>query len=1495
MTDTNTLVDSRQCTADVLERIREAASAADVWNVVLRPTTGYSILPRARATRLGLKRLQKDLAEPSVDGAAEFPDRDLFQSAVHELRARMRLFVAAVHAVSGSVARLPRIAPSAQNQELRVEAAVNGYLSAVNGAFSIITFRIFVHELQGHEPLLASELWRMEAFLKLATIELLLGEAGTLLRTFADASASRVLVLTESLRTIDLIDWSELIEPLIVFEATLREDPQGDYARMDFESRELYRRRLAFIAFYSNDSEARVAQIAIELASNAALNASAEPRLTNRRSHVGYYLIDSGFPQLASRVGYHPPLVWRVREFIRASADEFYTTSIGLLTILVVAATLFPLLPNHSLLRGLLAVLLLMLLPASQCAVDLVNDAVTAFFEAQPLPKLDFSETIPAECTTLVAVPSLLQKEEQVRALVSNLEVRFLGNRDPHLHFALLTDLPDSVAKPHEMDSHPLVELASQLIGELNARYNSPGDGAFMLLHRRRIFNRRQGVWMGWERKRGKLLDLNKLLVGEYDAFPIKAGRLEALQQVRYILTLDSDTQLPRDSAAQLIGAIAHPLNQAIVDPKSHIVTAGYGILQPRVGIAVRSTSGSRLAAIFSGHSGLDKYTRAVSDVYQDLFGEGSFTGKGIYEVETLHAVLNRRFPHNTLLSHDLIEGAYARAGLVSDVELIEDYPSHYSAYSRRKHRWMRGDWQIVQWMFSSVPDESGRWSPNPISDISRWKVFDNLRRSLMPSSLFILFVAGWLVLPGGPLYWTIVPLTLLLLPPVFQFGIGLIRTFSGARKGRASEVFSGFWRAAILELFSLIFLPHQTLLALDAVVRSLVRRFITGERLLEWETASEAEHQSIPRTPTDRYLAVSPLVAIGLGALILFFGPHNSAALFSVPILLLWALASVVALWLNQPPREDQQPAGSSDTDFLLAHALRIWRYFQEFGGDRHNYLIPDNVEEDGLYEAARTSPTNIGLLLDARLAACALGFLTVPEFASLTRKSFATMAQLEKFRGHLYNWYDTQTLRTLGDAPLVSTVDSGNLVAALYTLLAGTRELARKPLLSGRLFAGLSTHWQLIQSHNRPAVSLKYVSIPGTSAPISEWALWIPTAEASLLAAAASPDAHADDLRRIADTQHRIRAIQRLLYSYLPWLLPEYGPLVASLDLTASTDVGAFSIEAAAAFSEDLEDRLGRAENAESEEVSLRGLCQQLRAALPVARQNLRALAADLEAISQDAERFAADTEFGFLVNPQRKLLSIGYDSQGHRLDEACYDVLASEARVATFLAIARDDLRQRSWFSLSSQHAYTFRQFVLLSWSGTMFEYLMPSLWMRGYPDTLLSGTLTSCVRVQRSFSGSLGIPWGISESGSAQKDDAGHYRYQAYGVPQAALNPEATAGPVVSPYSTFLALTVDSREALRNLRRMESAGWVGLYGFYEAADYTGSLDHAILVREWMAHHQGMSLLAVTNLLCENVMQRWFHSNPLVHATEALLQEMPVRKSVLKSGLKEFALAR
>ncbi len=1477
------------------ERLREAAREADSWQVVHRPKGGKSFAVRLEAARHSLRQIEASVARAahSAVGNEVIPKDE--RLAPLTINANRRLLHTTLSSVAGGLQkfnRLPRISsPQKGTEELRVVRVAEMYINVFDGVFSEATLIAWVDELQKREPLNVDELWSLAAFLRFVLLEKVLEETLGGTSSLVPTAAPRLSTRLENLRALANADWISTVEPLIAFDVVLKQDPANVYPAMDFDSREQYRKRIAHLARFSDCSEVEVARVALKLAQGGAAP-NDEERVRAKKSHVGYYLIDHGRARLESQIDFYPPMMDRLRRWILDNSEDFFLTGIELLTVLIIAIVLFPVLPHSRGFEGLITAFVFLVIPATQCAVDLVNTAVTAIFDAESLPKLDFSTGIPLACSTLVAVPSLLLNEEQVRDLVTGLEVRFLANRDPSLHFALLSDLPDSVSEPRELDSHPLVELAQQLIGDLNKRYASAQGGSFLLLHRHRVFNQRQGVWMGWERKRGKLLDLNKLLAGAFDAFPIKAGKVEVLRDVRYVLTLDSDTQLPRGTAARLVGTMAHPLNSAVIDPKLRIVKEGYGILQPRIGIAVESASRSRLASIYSGQTGFDVYARAVSDTYQDLFQEGIFTGKGIYEPAVLHAVLDRRFPRNALLSHDLIEGAYARAGQASDVELIDDYPSHYMAYSRRKHRWVRGDWQITQWMFARVPDESGSLTVNPISRISRWKIFDNLRRSLVDPFLLILFVCGWMGLPGGPLYWTLILLLAVLFSSLAQLAFGLLRAALSDQKQAVDRLFIGFGQGVMVAIINLVFLPHQMMLAVDAIVRSLIRRFVTGQRLLEWETAAQAESKSSKRTPVDRYMLLSPLVALGLALLVYFFAPEKGAIFIAAPILAMWAVANLVALWLNKQPKDESRHLIEADRAYLTMHAARIWGYFKRFSSERHNFLIPDNVEEKELFEAARVSPTNVGLLLNTRQVACELGFLTAPEFADLTRRTLNTIRELAKYRGHIYNWFSTETLKPLDAAPFVSSVDSGNLAAALYTLRTGAIELLRKPLLDDSHFSGLRIFSSLAHAQERKTASLTTPPLPGVTASRAEWLEWVTDAEVIKVGSTDHAKSEVRDHWWANEFERRIEAIRAVLREFLPWQMPRFLPVSKGFEQTIPTLHADLSIESATRCVEDVDALLVRNWTMFADNRELLALAEELKLSLAGARKNLRDLASALKGIADEAESVAEGMDFSFLVHPGRKLLSIGFGMGKRDVENACYDMLASESRMATFLAIARGDLGQERWFKLARDYVQAFGHVLLMSWSGTMFEYLMPSIWMHRYPNTLLAQTQQACVVVQRDFARSHRIPWGISESGTPETDDAGHYHYHAFGIPQISLWSEAKAGPVVSPYSTFLAIGLDAREALHNLRRMEFDGWVGEFGFYESAGFTHGSRKPELTREWMAHHQGMALLAVTNLLCGNVVQKWFHANPIVMSAELLLHEMALSEGMIRARLDEFA---
>jgi cyclic beta-1,2-glucan synthetase len=1253
----------------------------------------------------------------------------------------------------------------------RACAIATDYLQASSGRFDEDDFIAYLRGYQAVLELQMGELWALRPALQFE-----------LLHALVTASYPPPTILT-SLRQLAEAEWKEIFESANVVEPVLGRDPAGAYPDMDYDSRELYRHSISHLAKHSGRTEREVAAAALELAQAQFDSVEAPGRAAARRGHVGFYLIDSGLLALKQKVGYRPRFMEWTSDTILRNPDAFYLLGIEIATLLIVYALLEGL---NSLTPAFIAFFLL-LVPATQSAVDFMNNLVGFLVRPRALPKLDFSRGIPEHCSTMVAVPTLLLNQSQVHNLVTDLEIRYLANRDPNLFFALLTDSPDSAQPVDQRD--PLVDVCHDFIDELNRKYGAAGSTPFYLLHRHRIFNESEGRWMGWERKRGKLLDFNQLLRGGFDSFPVKVGDTSIFPKIRYVITLDSDTQLPRDSAHRLIGTMAHPLNRAVIDPASKMVIEGYGILQPRIGISIQSASRSWLASIYSGQTGFDIYTRAVSDVYQDLFAEGSFTGKGIYEVDALRESLEHRFPDNTLLSHDLIEGAYARGGLVSDIELVDDYPSHFSAYSRRKHRWMRGDWQILRWILDRVPDRGRRLVANPISLVSRWKILDNLRRSLFDPATLVLLLSGWFYLPGSPLFWTAVSMALLLISAYSSLLFALLRAPWGwsTLKGWAKDTVGAFVQGNVMVLLHLVFLLHEALLATDAIARSLARVFVTKKRLLEWETAAESETE-LKKATADLYLEWSPWFAAAIGVTLWFF--RREAIPAAAPIITLWILSSAISKWLNRSPLEAQVGMHGADKELLRSTALKTWRYFREWSNAANHWTIPDHVREDGVV-AARLSPTNLGLLFNARLAALHFGYLTVPEFVDLTQKTFDTTLRLQRHRGHFLNWYSTDTRESLAPR-FVSSVDSGNLVVCLWTLKQAALALRHEQPGEKVLWSGISDIAEMIASSGDQSG---------------------PAFRDLVLRS------HANWTRELLALEFATRQFSMRAAGEAAWWAAE---LLARFEKAREWFDGSAKEETLDALSD----------------------------------------------IAATADALSAEMDFSILYNSRRKVLSVGYNKDAGRLEPSTYDLLASEARMAGFVAIAKGDVPQDLWFHLGRRHTISGGERVLVSWTGTMFEYLMPALWMQHPPETLLARTMRAAVRVQRKQARRYGRPWGVSESG------CGGYEYHAFGIPDLAMKPMDKGAQVISPYSTFLALLVDPRAAMSNIHRMARLGWNGKYGYYEAVDYSG--EQPEIVRSWMAHHQGMCLLAACNVLFDNVIQRYFHAEPFVLATELLLHE-------------------
>ncbi len=1270
-----------------------------------------------------------------------------------------------------------------------------------------------------------------------------------------------------SLRFIGATDWKIFVEQLSVVEQRLRADPAEKYAEQDFATRDRYRHIVEDLARTCSRTEEAVAREAILLAQAAGRAESA-----NRRAHVGYYLIDRGRTTLEHALGCGFLLRFRALVASRASRMSLYIGAIALLTIL---ATQFVLLPFSALEFVDWRFWLVMVTGAistSALAVGLVNLLVTLSLPPRPLPRLDFSQGIPAAHRAMVAVPVLLSSAEEVDHLIEALEIRYLGNRDPNLFFALLTDFPDAQEQSLPSDGPLLVRLR-EAIATLNATYRDDRSCIFYLFHRSRTWNSCERVWMGYERKRGKLEEFNAFLRGDaQDAFSEVVGDASIFRSVQYVITLDADTQLPRDAAVTLIGNMAHPLTRPVYDPIKGRVVEGYAILQPRASISLVSAGQSRFTKLFVGESGIDPYTRQVSDVYQDLFGEGSFIGKGIYDVDAFRKAVDGRFPENRILSHDLLESGYARSALVTDVDLIEEHPASYTVEASRRHRWIRGDWQIAAWLLPRVPGPSvaaGARSArqrSPLTALSVWKLFDNLRRSLVPPALLLLLVGGWVFGPPPAWFWTLVVAVVVLLPGFVGILIELIRKpreRSWSLHFTLTSTSAG--RPLLLACLTLVFLPYDALICLDAIFRSGVRMLFTHRGLLLWQLPGYRKRNA-RRTPGDffREMWVAPTLATALGAYLIWWPLQFHAAewWFCAPVLLLWFVAPVVGWWISVPLVARPPDLNAKQREFLRGAARRTWRYFDDFLTAENNWLPPDNFQEHpDPAVASRTSPTNIGMGLLANLAGYDFGYLSSGDLLRRTALTLSTMEKLERYRGHFYNWYDTRTLHPLRPQ-YISSVDSGNLVGCLLTLQAGLLELKDTPVLTARAFAGLQDTLYVLAEH-----------LPSVPAP--DLAHKMDNVRKALNSYVRNEAQHS-----LADIDAALVEIQRTAVELLAWL-----PANADIDSELLYWAQQFERQARE-LGDDLRSLIG--ESPQFQDIpSLQDLA--LGPSSVGARSSSEALAIDRHEMIDDLVercRRLATMDFEFLYDSPRGLLAIGYDVGERRRDPSCYDLLASEARLASFLLIAQGQLPQKHWFALGRLLTSHGGAVSLISWSGSMFEYLMPCLIMPSFDNTLLDQTCKAAVSRQIEYGRQRAVPWGISESCYNATDLHQVYQYRAFGVPGLGFKRGLGDDLVIAPYASALALTITPREACQNLQTLAADGFIGAYGFYEAIDYTPSRvprgsDYAV-VRTFMAHHQGMSLLAFGDVLLGRPMQRRFMSDPLVRATQLLLQERVPKKS-------------
>jgi cyclic beta-1,2-glucan synthetase len=1382
-----------------------------------------------------------------------------------------------------------------------------------------------LEEFQTVRPLSMAESWALPVLLRIVLLESLADAVAIALPVegpTADTPADQsVAASIRSLRVLETTDWNAFFERISETERILREDPAGVYARMDFDTRDRYRKAVEELAGRSDWSEEAVAHEAVRRSREGT---------GDRRRHVGHHLIDDGFEALGQAVGYRPGRGTRLRRSILRHPTPWYLGLIAVVALLHVVALGLALLAAGAPPVVIAVGVVLALVPSATIAVSVANRLATQVVPVRVLPKMDFREGLPDDCRTMVVVSVLLAPEDDVSPLLSRLEIHWLASADANLHVALLVSLADAPERsmPGDVD---LVRRVEEGVRALNAKYGQGDSGPFHLLHRKRLWNAGEGCWMGWERKRGKLAEFNCLLAGdEGTSFARHVGDPSFLPTTRFVIALDADTELPRAAARRLVATFAHPLNRAEFDAETDRVTAGYTILQPRIEVTPFGAAASSFSRLFAGDPGLDLYARAASDVYQDLFGEGIYVGKGIYDPVAFQRSLRGRVPENAVLSHDLFEGIHGRAALLTDVVLFENYPADYRGYWRRLHRWARGDWQLLPWLRRRVPLADGGRGSNRLSLISRWKIIDNLRRTLLPPTLLGFLLLAWLAFPGPLAVWTGIAVLVLAAPMLTEAMGGLL---SANRLSALPPAVQGvtlrLLPASALWILHVALLSHRAVVFADAILRTLVRLH-RRRRLLEWTSAARVARALVgteSRRLFWREMFAAPVAAVG--ALVLLATCRPAALPVALPLAALWLLAPEIAAFVSRPRRRRAPTLTEGDARRLRLLARRTWLFFDTFVGPDDQWLPPDHFQEEPRSEVARrTSPTNIGLLQLATLSAHDLGYAGLLSVVLRLQSTFETLDRMERHRGHFYNWYDTRDLMPLSPR-YVSTVDSGNFAACLLAVKQGCLELVQAPVVGSCRWEGLvdtlDVLLQVIERRVRPQEAARFAALrtcvekmreeaialqgqrrawgPGIARLLERGGTDLDQALLSVIAQGVEgldPELLSELRVWSAEVPQHLEATWRDIERCLPWEAPN-----ATFPIAVVAGARGMLAEAWAAFErclpvdptlgqlpsacERVSDGLSRLErqlDAVPHDAAglteARACAQRLREAITRARDTARSILSTLDALAGHAGRLFEAMDFAFLYDERRRLFCIGHDVAADRRDPHHYDLLASEARLASFVAIAKGDVPEEHWLQLGRPLSRADGATSLLSWSGTMFEYLMPTLLLREGPDSLIGRACAAAVQAQIAYADRRGVPWGMSESGYYRFDAHRNHQYRAFGVPDLGFKRGLEDDVVVAPYASLLALPFALPAVMANLDRLDSLGAMGRYGLYEAIDFTAArLDAGMpcaIVRSFMAHHQAMILTAINNRLHGEPMVRHFHADPIVRTTEAFLFERP-----------------
>ncbi|UWG95571.1 glycosyl transferase family 36 [Dehalobacter sp. DCM] len=1337
-----------------------------------------------------------------------------------------------------------------------------------------------------------------------------------------------------TIKQVNSENWSAFFENVSLVQQALQRDPANIFNKMDFDSRDRYRHEIETIARKYKVSEIIVAKTLEKMASEGKI----EPC-----NHVGFYLFGVGKVMLEQELA----LDWgRVKKschgvycYLKLKPTLSYLGMIGLFTLapfLLFTAWLSASVGNNpntgiTVAAGILGLIGSLIL-INGMAVYLVNRLFCRMMTPAFLPKLYMDQGIPKECKTIVAVPAIFSDPVKVKEQLAHLEVCYLSNQDKNIYYVLLGDFTDAYAAVTPSDN-AIVTAGINGVKKLNQRY---GEERFFYFHRERQWNDRDQIWMGWERKRGKLIEFNKYLLNDgATSYTVISGNPQVLQGTRYVITLDADTILPRDAAHKLVGTITHPMNKAKLGAKNKILY-GYGIIQPRISLTAAGAFASPFSKIFTGAAGVDPYTCAISDIYQDLFGEGIFTGKGIYDLQVFHTKTKDTFPDNRILSHDLIEGLHARTALATDIELFDGYPSKYLAHAKRTHRWIRGDWQIARYLFDPA-----------FSAVSKWKIADNLRRSLeAPFQIAILFLAF------TALFRYMIPFIVLFL---FSLWLPLIvNLFSRIIDGSLTlRIFKHELKLGMGQiLFSAAVLPYQAYMQVDAIIRSLTRQTVTKRKLLEWETAADSEQHS-KLSPRHFYLKMLPGLLIAAFFVSGYFFGILASHLILTAFIASWLLSPWIAYRMSVPYSENIAHITEEERQELRLFARQTWAYFDNLVNEVNHYLPPDNIQiEPDKGVANRTSPTNIGLALLANLAAEDLGYISKHRMLQKLNASVHTIKSLPKWNGHIYNWYNTETLEPL--YPIyISTVDSGNMAGYMIALKNGLLEINNKPLFGLTLWEGLRDTAITCRELEQKKISKHSSLEKNLNQRLSHIEDFIQEVNHIL--------AHASEEQPWSPEQHKKQSTSEKSQAYGNQidLYSSYTFISRWLNLLKETDEqpNALAVEDAGMtvlktnsqdqetdyWSNALVSALSDYKDAMKRYFPYLKLYAQQRsdnhqnttpAALPeelmqlgqlslkdliiayyqliqksqekISRELFNSLAQGYKntillmlrssKLRRDIEALAYGMDFKPLFDEQKKLFTIGYNFSEKRLDKSYYDLLASEARQTSLWAIAKGDVPEAHWFKMSRPLTRINGKRCLVSWSGTMFEFLMPSILFRNFRGTLMDESYQSVVKIQKEHALKSKTPWGISESGFYSFDIQNNYQYKAFGVPGLGLKRGLSKDMVISPYATFMALPIDFQGSLSNVRQMKAEGFSGIYGLYEAIDYTRSRvpynEKQRIVKSYMSHHQGMSFIALSNVINANKMQMRFHREPRIKSIELLLQEqVPLKEYTFNPMIEEI----